>query len=53
MCPAGRGYWVSALFLPPGRYNFSLVVDGLSIGEPAATEAKTPSNGGKNFVLVV
>lgn len=53
MCPAGRGRWARALFLPPGRYDYGLVVDGQVVGNPATIGTTTADSGGVSSVLVV
>ena len=44
---------VKELSLPPGRYEYRLVVDGEWICDPAATEKVTNPFGGCNAVLMV
>ena len=53
MIAMGRGWWVKGLVLPPGRYQYRLVVDGQSMPDPNAAEVVTNPNGGVNSVLVV
>lgn len=45
--------WVKELSLPPGRYEYRLVVDGGWICDPTATEKVPNPFGGLNGVLVV
>lgn len=45
--------WVKELSLPPGRYEYQLVVDGKWVCDPAATEKAPNPFGGFNSVLVV
>lgn len=53
MIAMGRGWWVKGLVLPPGRYQYRLVVDGQSIPDPNAAEVAPNSDGGVHSVLVV
>ena len=36
MAPAGRGWWLRELWLPPGQYEYLLVVDGQWMVDPQA-----------------
>jgi 1,4-alpha-glucan branching enzyme len=45
--------WVKELSLPPGRYEYRLVVDGQWLCDPAAAEKVPNPFGGCNAVLVV
>lgn len=45
--------WVKVLSLPPGRYEYQLVVDGKWVCDPAAAEKVPNPFGGCNAVLVV
>lgn len=47
------GKWAKELALPPGRYEYRLVVDGVWVDDPAATELIPNSFGTANAVLVV
>lgn len=47
------GCWVKELALPPGRYEYRLVVDGVWQDDPAAKETVENSFGGRNAVLHV
>jgi 1,4-alpha-glucan branching enzyme len=53
MHPMGGGRWIRETGLPPGTYEYRLVVDGEWIADPQA--AKTVDNpfGGKNSILQV
>lgn len=53
MIPMGRGWWVKGLVLPPGRYEYRLVVDGQWVPDPNAAEAAPTPDGRVNSVLVV
>jgi 1,4-alpha-glucan branching enzyme len=44
--------WVKELSLPPGRYEYQLVVDGKWVCDPAAEKIPNPF-GGCNSVLIV
>jgi 1,4-alpha-glucan branching enzyme len=45
--------WVKELSLPPGRYEYQLVVDGKWVCDPTATEKVPNPFGGCNSVLIV
>lgn len=53
MLPFGGGKWVKKLSLPPGRYEYRLIVDGKWKCDPAATEQVPNPYGGSNSVMVV
>ena len=53
MVPMGRGWWVKGLVLPPGRYEYRLLVDGQWMPDPNAAEAAPTPDGKVNSVLVV
>ena len=53
MIPLGEGRWSKELTLPPGRYEYRLVVDGLWVDDPAAKETTPNPFGGVNAVLNV
>lgn len=48
-----KGLWVKDLLLPPGRYEYRLVVDGQWICDPAAAEQVPNPFGGCNTVVIV
>jgi 1,4-alpha-glucan branching enzyme len=49
----GGGHWHQELSLPPGTYQYRLVVDGEWIPDPAARESVPNPFGGWNSVLKV
>jgi hypothetical protein len=53
MIALGDGRWVKELALPPGRYEYRLVVDGEWVDDPAATELIPNPFGTPNAVLVI
>lgn len=53
MISLGRGWWVKGLVLPPGRYEYRLVVDGHWLPDLNAPERVPAPDGGINSVLVV
>lgn len=53
MHPAGDGGWVKEAFLPPGDYEYCLVVDGQWISDPRAADVVPNPFGGRNSVLKV
>ena len=53
MTSRGSGKWVKELSLPPGRYEYRLVVDGEWLCDPKAKEQASNPYGGFNSVLVV
>lgn len=53
MHPAGNGHWVKESALPPGDYEYCLVVDGQWMADPLAEETVTNPFGGRNSVLRV
>lgn len=50
-CEGGR--WIKELTLPPGAYEYCLVVDGDWIPDPLAAESVSNPFGGRNSVLKV
>jgi len=53
MHPAGGGYWLKDTVLPPGIYEYRLVVDGEWQADPLARETVPNPFGGRNSVLKV
>lgn len=53
MIHLGEGYWVKELSLPPGRYEYRLVVDGEWIPDPLAEEFVGSPFGGINSVVAI
>ena len=53
MIPIAEGRWIKQLRLPPGRYEYCLVVDGEWMPDPLATESVPNPFGGCNSVLHV
>lgn len=51
MLAVGDGRWVKDLSLPPGRYEYRFVVDGLWVDDPKATETAPNPHGGVNAVV--
>ena len=49
----GAGRWIKALVLPPGTYEYRLVVDGEWMPDPRAEEAAPNPFGGLNSILRV
>jgi 1,4-alpha-glucan branching enzyme len=49
----GDGRWLKELALPPGRYEYRLVVDGQWTDDPSAKEFVPNPLGGRNAVIVV
>jgi 1,4-alpha-glucan branching enzyme len=47
------GRWIKELVLPPGRYEYLFVVDGVWVNDPSASEQVPNPHGGHNSVLVV
>lgn len=48
-----RNRWLRALFLPPGRYEYVFVVDGVCVADPNATETVPNVYGCVNSVFSV
>lgn len=53
MVQVDRGRWMGVLFLPPGRYEYLLVVDGHCVPDPRAQEVTPNVYGMENSVLIV
>lgn len=53
MIALGEGRWVKELALPPGRYEYRIIVDGQWTSDPAAAEQVSNSYGEFNSVLNV
>ena len=53
MIAMGEGRWVKELALPPGRYEYRIIVDGQWTSDPAAAEQASNSYGEFNSVLNV
>jgi 1,4-alpha-glucan branching enzyme len=53
MLAVGDGHWVKEVILPPGTYEYCLVVDGQWLPDPSATEKVPNPFGGQNSVLNV
>ena len=51
--PAGGGRWVKETILPPGTYEYCLVVDGQWMPDPLVPETVPNPFGGRNSVLTV
>jgi 1,4-alpha-glucan branching enzyme len=53
MHSVGEGRWLKETLLPPGTYEYRLVVDGEWIEDPLAKETVPNPFGGKNSLLRV
>jgi len=53
MHPVGDGRWQKETVLPPGNYEYCLVVDGQWIADPLAKETVPNPFGGRNSLLKV
>jgi len=53
MHPSRKGHWLKEAFLPPGNYEYCLVVDGQWMPDPLARETVPNPFGGKNSILKV
>ena len=51
--PSGGGRWIKDTALPPGTYEYCLVVDGQWMPDPRALESLPNPFGGRNSVLRV
>jgi len=53
MHPLGDGRWLKETVLPPGTYEYRLVVDGEWMADPQARETVPNPFGGRNSILKV
>jgi 1,4-alpha-glucan branching enzyme len=53
MIRVGNGHWAKEFALPPGTYEYCLVVDGAYLPDPQARETVPNPFGGVNSVLRV
>ncbi len=53
MLSLGSGHWRNETVLPPGTYEYCLVVDGEWMPDPLARETVPNPFGGRNSVLTV
>jgi len=53
MRPDANGAWKATVWLPAGRYEYRVVVDGQWLSDPNAKESVQNRYGGTNSVLVV
>jgi len=53
MHPVGDGRWLKETVLPPGTYEYCLVVDGEWMPDPRARETVPNPFGGRNSLLKV
>src|SRR5580765_344379 len=53
MHPMGDGRWLKETVLPPGNYEYCLVVDGQWMPDPLARETVPNPFGGRNSILKV
>ena len=51
--PSGGGRWVKETALPPGTYEYCLIVDGQWMPDPLAKDFVPNPFGGRNSVLTV
>ncbi len=51
--PIGGGHWLKDTVLAPGRYEYCLVVDGIWMSDPSATDSVPNPFSGRNSVLEV
>lgn len=51
MIDMGAGRWVKELVLPPGRYEYRLVVDGHWMADPLCSVTVPNACGGQNSVM--
>lgn len=50
---AGHGHWLKEAFLPPGSYEYCLVVDDQYMPDPLAEETVANAFGGRNSIVRV
>ncbi len=53
MHPLGGGRWLKETVLPPGDYEYCLVVDGQWMADPLAKDSVPNPFGGRNSILKV
>jgi len=53
MIPLGHGDWMKQLVLPPGVYEYRILVDGEWMSDPHAVETVPNPFGGLNSILRV
>jgi 1,4-alpha-glucan branching enzyme len=53
MIAGDDGKWVKELDLPPGRYEYLFVADGVWVEDPVAADSVPNPHGGVNSVVVV
>lgn len=53
MHSTGDGHWLNETALPPGTYEYCLVVDGHWMPDPRAADSVANPFGGRNSLLVV
>jgi 1,4-alpha-glucan branching enzyme len=53
MIAMGRGRWAKDLVLPPGDYEYCLVVDGRWIPDPREAQSRPNPFGGRNSIRKV
>ena len=53
MHAVGDGHWLKETVLPPGTYEYCLVVDGQWMPDPLAGETVPNPFGGRNSILKV
>lgn len=51
--PLGHGHWIKETTLPPGTYEYCLVVDGHWMPDPSSRDSVANPFGGRNSVLKV
>lgn len=49
----GSGYWKIVKYLPPGRYEYRLVVDGIWTTDPLCPNRRPNMYGGENCIIEV